>query len=356
MPVAWRMAVSNTSTKCLRSWNRITTVGTKSASRPIAELAEVMAMLPDAADAARRLKRVLQSVFESHYSFDLEFLKKQNLGKAIEHLEKFNGVTSFAVAYVTQNALAGHAIPLNAGVFEILQLIGVITESEAAKQRVPGMERAIPKNKGVEFSSLLHQFGVDYSATPHSPRIRAHPAGNHARCQRPPSQTTRPRRRARREPAARRSTRSPSHAPNEAAIRPRFPVLPPNGLRSRPATPRSPSRRRHVGGVFPQGQAQIHQQTLVAEKATLTSQAVPARISMSLRIIAILIPCPFLFRRPALSGCDTPPEPLKRRVGNESSRRPSRPLVPDWGELASKIEGRHSRIQESWWCQSVPEA
>ena len=146
-------------------WNevRVTTV---------AELAEVMAMLPDAADAARRLKRVLQSVFESHYSFDLEFLKKQNLGKAVEHLEKFNGVTSFAAAYVTQNSLAGHAIPLNAGVFEILQLIGVITESEAAKQRVPGMERAIPKNKGVEFSSLLHQFGVDYSATPHSPRIR----------------------------------------------------------------------------------------------------------------------------------------------------------------------------------------
>jgi len=147
-------------------WNevRVTTV---------AELAEVMAMLPDAADAARRLKRVLQSVFESHYSFDLEFLKKQNLGKAIEHLEKFHGVTPFAVAYVTQNALGGHAIPLNASVFEILQLIGVISEGEAAKQRVPGMERAIPKNKGVEFGSLLHQLAEDYAATPHSPRVRA---------------------------------------------------------------------------------------------------------------------------------------------------------------------------------------
>lgn len=139
----------------------------------IAELSEVMAMLPDAPEAARRLKRVLQSVFESHYSFDLEFLKKQNLGKAVEQLEKFTGVTPFAVAYVTQHALGGHAIPLNPSVFEILQLIGVITEAEAAKRRVPGMERAIPKNKGVEFSSLLHQLGVDYAATPHSPRVRA---------------------------------------------------------------------------------------------------------------------------------------------------------------------------------------
>jgi endonuclease-3 len=146
-------------------WNevRVTTV---------AELAEVMALLPDAADAARRLKRALQSVFEGHYSFDLEFLKKQNLGKAIEHVEKFNGVSSFAVAYLTQHAFSGHSIPLSAAVYELLQLLGVITEAEAAKQRVPGLERAIPKNKGVEFGSLLHQLGVDYAATPHSPRVR----------------------------------------------------------------------------------------------------------------------------------------------------------------------------------------
>jgi endonuclease-3 len=146
-------------------WNevRVTTV---------AELAEVMALLPDAADAARRLKRALQSVFEGHYSFDLEFLKKQNLGKAIEHVEKFNGVSPFAVAYLTQHAFSGHSIPLSAAVYELLQLLGVITEAEAAKQRVPGLERAIPKNKGVEFGSLLHQLGVDYAATPHSPRVR----------------------------------------------------------------------------------------------------------------------------------------------------------------------------------------
>jgi endonuclease-3 len=147
-------------------WNevRVTTV---------AELAEVMALLPDAADAARRLKRTLQSVFETHYSFELEFLKKQNLGKAIEQAEKLNGVSPFGVAYLTQNALAGHAIPLCAAAFEVLQLLGIISEADAAKRRVPGMERAIPKNKGVEFGSLLHQLSVDYAATPHSPRIRA---------------------------------------------------------------------------------------------------------------------------------------------------------------------------------------
>jgi endonuclease-3 len=111
-------------------------------------------------------------VFEGHYSFDLEFLKKQNLGKAVEHIEKFNGVTPFGVAYVTQNALGGHAIPVNQGVFQILQLVGVLTEAEAAKKRVPGMERAIPKTKGVEFGSLLHQLGVDFATAPNGARVR----------------------------------------------------------------------------------------------------------------------------------------------------------------------------------------
>src|SRR3990172_13275194 len=60
-------------------WNeiRVTTVS---------ELAETMAALPDAAAAAARLKRCLQALFETYYSFDIESLKKQNIGKAIKEL------------------------------------------------------------------------------------------------------------------------------------------------------------------------------------------------------------------------------------------------------------------------------
>ena len=43
---------------------------------------------------------------------------------------------------------------------------------------MPGLERAIAKSKGVEFGSLLHQFGADFSANPYSPCNSRHPAGN----------------------------------------------------------------------------------------------------------------------------------------------------------------------------------
>lgn len=138
----------------------------------VTELAESAKSLPDPMAAAARVKRVLQGVFEAIYDFDLESLKKQNIGAATKRLEKFDGVTPFAVAFVTQNALGGHAIPINKGALEVLYVVGVINEKEREAGNVPGLERAIAKNKGVEFGSLLHQLGVEYARSPFSPATR----------------------------------------------------------------------------------------------------------------------------------------------------------------------------------------
>ncbi|MBM4093756.1 MAG: hypothetical protein FJ276_30765 [Planctomycetes bacterium] len=152
--------------QCYYDWNevRVTTVS---------ELSEVMANLPQPSASASQLKRTLQSVFESYYSFDLETLKKESIGKAVKQLKKLDGVSDFAVAFVTQSGFNGHSIPVTPESIEALRVLRVISDDEARKGRVPGLERAIPKNKGVEFGSLLHQLGADYAAAPFSPRVRA---------------------------------------------------------------------------------------------------------------------------------------------------------------------------------------
>ncbi len=139
----------------------------------VPELAEVMSTIPDAAEAAKRMKRALQSVFERHYQFDIELLRKAGLGKAVEALQKFNGVTPFVIDYMTQNALGGHAIPTNTAGLALLVVLDAVNASDAAKNRVPGLERAIAKNKGAEFASLLHQFAVDFSVNPQASRIKS---------------------------------------------------------------------------------------------------------------------------------------------------------------------------------------
>lgn len=147
-------------------WNeiRVTTV---------TELAEGMGGIPDAAGAAQRVKRSLQSVFESGYTFDMEALKKQNIGKAEKDLEKINGSTPFVRSYFTQHALAGHSIPISKGAIDILHAVAIISDNEADKGQVPGLERAIPKNKGVEFGSLLQQLAADLFASPGSSKVKA---------------------------------------------------------------------------------------------------------------------------------------------------------------------------------------
>ena len=88
-------------------------------------------------------------------------------------MKDVDGTTSFAVAYVAQNGLGGHSIPTNKGVIQALEVVGVISATEAKKRRVPGLERAIPKTSGVEFASLLHQLGADFFASPFGSKIRS---------------------------------------------------------------------------------------------------------------------------------------------------------------------------------------
>jgi hypothetical protein len=146
-------------------WNemRVTTV---------TELAEQMSNLPDARRSASKLKRVLQSVFESQYSYDLEHLKKQNLGKTVKDMLRHDGATKFQVSYVTQHALDGHSLPIDEGALDVMYIVGVIDEKERAKHVVPGLERAIPKKQGIEYGSLLHQMSAELFRSPYSPEVR----------------------------------------------------------------------------------------------------------------------------------------------------------------------------------------
>lgn len=139
----------------------------------ITELTEVLSRLPDPTSAAIRLKKNLHGLFESTYSFDLEELRKQNLGKALQRFERLPAMSSFILSYITQHGLGGHAIPLDSAALRFFWLCDIINENELKTGKVTGLERAIPKNKGVEFSSLLHQAAVAINVDPTDATARA---------------------------------------------------------------------------------------------------------------------------------------------------------------------------------------
>lgn len=147
-------------------WNEIRVTTTR-------ELSEVFTALPDPMAAATRLKSSLQSIFETRYEFDLEFLKKMKLGDAQKKLASLRGPSLFVQSYVTQASLGGHAIPTSAGSLQVLELVGAATAAEVASGSVPGLDRAIPKNQGVEFGSLLHTLGSLFTADPKSSQVKS---------------------------------------------------------------------------------------------------------------------------------------------------------------------------------------
>jgi endonuclease-3 len=146
-------------------WNEVRVTTT-------AELAELTKRLPQPEEAANRVRRTLHGLFEAHYTFDLEFLKKENLGKAIEQISKYRGMTPFCVSYAAQVALGGHSIPIDQSLIELMKVLDVVTEADAANMKVTGLERTIPKNKGVEFASLVHQLAVTFAASPFNKDVR----------------------------------------------------------------------------------------------------------------------------------------------------------------------------------------
>ena len=147
-------------------WNevRVTTV---------TELAQVLSRLPDPHKAATRLKGNLQAIFEEFYTFDLDHLKKENLGKAVAKFEDMSGMTPFVLSYIIQHGLGGHSIPIDYSAMVVMLVTGIASQNEAASGKVPGLERAIPKNKGIEFASLLHECAVALNQNPKDKTGRA---------------------------------------------------------------------------------------------------------------------------------------------------------------------------------------
>ncbi len=138
---------------------------------PIAEVQETLADIPDPQGRAQRIRRFLRQLFERTYGFNLEPLTKKPLKDALKVLHAYEAFTSdYVTATVIQQALGGHAIPIDSSTCRTLERLG-ISEPDLPSLRAV-LERAVPKNRGVEFLELLEELAHDtcVEGTPECPR------------------------------------------------------------------------------------------------------------------------------------------------------------------------------------------
>jgi endonuclease-3 len=139
------------------------------------EVEEALGDLPEAEVRAERLIAFLQEVFEADFSYDLESLRKKGLKDAAKQLAKYQAANEYVVAWVVQQSLGGHAVPLDLPTLRAARRLGLIDcdadDTEAARA---SLEHLVPKAKGALFCDLISKLAGDLCAED-EPRCSACP-------------------------------------------------------------------------------------------------------------------------------------------------------------------------------------
>jgi endonuclease-3 len=126
------------------------------------EVEEALAGLPQPGAKAQRVIDLLQEVFESTYSFDLESLHKKGLKQAAKQVGRYQAATDYTVAWVTQRSLGGHAIPLDDPTLRVCRWLGLVEPGEDHPEAArASLEHLVPKAQGPQFVDLLSLLSRD---------------------------------------------------------------------------------------------------------------------------------------------------------------------------------------------------
>jgi endonuclease-3 len=118
--------------------------------------------VPDGEARAQRLIDFLQEVFETTFSFDLESLQKKGLKQAAKQLARYQAANDYAVAWVVQKSLGGHALPLDAAALRVLGRLGLLEDGQDLEMLRTSLEHQVPKLKGAEFVDVISKLAEEH--------------------------------------------------------------------------------------------------------------------------------------------------------------------------------------------------
>ena len=120
------------------------------------EIEAAIVDLPNSEVRAQRLLSLLQEVFETTFSFDLESLHKKGLKQAAKQLARYQAANDFSVSWVLQNSLDGHSVPLDEPTLRLLRRLGLIEADQEDPEVIrASLEHLVPKARAPLFGELL---------------------------------------------------------------------------------------------------------------------------------------------------------------------------------------------------------
>lgn len=115
----------------------------------------------NAEQKALRIRSTLQHVFEKHYAFDFETLRRSTLELAGKQLAKFKDLSPFVRSYTLQFALGGHLVPVDDAMTAAAVWLGLVHVHVGAADAATELKSAVRKSDAVLFCHLLRCLAQD---------------------------------------------------------------------------------------------------------------------------------------------------------------------------------------------------
>ena len=127
----------------------------------ITELSQVFGVLPSADWRAHRVRQVLQYVFEKHFEFAFEGLRRKTLELATKQLFKIRDLSPFDRNYTLQSALGTHVIPVDQLMTNAAIWLGLAAPGETPEHAAETLKSAVRKADVPVFAHYLRRLAVD---------------------------------------------------------------------------------------------------------------------------------------------------------------------------------------------------
>ena len=127
----------------------------------ITEIENAISRLPQADWRALRIRDALQTVFETHYKFELEHLKRKTHDQALKELGKLRYSTPFMRLYVVQQCLSGHVLPLDNASLDVLIWLGQVEPDTPVEAAAEELKSSVRKADAGLLCHLLRELAVD---------------------------------------------------------------------------------------------------------------------------------------------------------------------------------------------------
>ena len=127
----------------------------------ISELSRIFDGMPEPERRAMRIRNTLQYVFEKHFEFDFEAIRRKTFDAAERQLGKIKGLSPFVRTFALQAALGSHVVPVDQTMCNAAIWLGLVRPDSTPKAASELFKSMLRKADAPQFCHLFRQLATD---------------------------------------------------------------------------------------------------------------------------------------------------------------------------------------------------